>query len=131
MNLLFPSTCLHCKEPAKTHLCETCSSQLTLLDPPTDAALPYYGPAASIIDAMRTSYLPHLAKGCAAILALQFQNLNSPNPDLIIPAPTSLVRRIKRGYNPAYLLAKALGKLKTPVRADFVRIQALQRRTWQ
>lgn len=75
------------------------------------AAFDYEGVAASLVKRLKYSQQPYLAKGMAAFLFAQFDILQWPMPDALIPVPLSLTRWLERGYNQSALLAEELGLL--------------------
>lgn len=80
------------------------------------AAFEHIGPAATLVQKMKYSGQPYLAKSAAAFLAIQFFALKWPMPDLIVPVPVSLVRLFQRGYNQSYELGLGLSEyLNCPV----------------
>lgn len=80
------------------------------------AVFDYEGPAASFVRQLKYGGMPYMAKGCGAYLAYQFIELGWPLPDVIIPMPMPILRRLDRGYNQSVLLAEALGQfLDRPV----------------
>ena len=126
--------------PDETVLCPGCSSLLDLIHPEgrcsacfnpmkeeelvcqecrhdpfayagMGAAFEYEGPAASLVKKMKYAQQPYLAKGMAAFLVAQFDRLQWPLPDALVPIPLSWTRRLERGYNQSFLLAEAMGAL--------------------
>lgn len=80
------------------------------------SAFDYDGPAASLIKRLKYSNQPYLANGMAGFLVTQFDRLQWPIPDALIPVPISFTHRMERGYNQSALLAKEMGALlKRPV----------------
>lgn len=75
------------------------------------AAFDYEGPPSSLVKRLKYANQPYLAKGMAAFLVGQFDRLQWPLPDALIPVPLSLTRRFERGYNQSHLLAEEMGKL--------------------
>jgi ComF family protein len=75
------------------------------------SAFEYFGPAASLVQALKYGNQPYLAKDAAAFLAYQYLRLDLPIPDLIVPVPISFTRYLMRGYNQSFLLAQEMGKL--------------------
>lgn len=61
--------------------------------------------------ALKSGKAPHLAKGLAGYMALQYLKKDLPLPDIIVPVPQSLHRSLQIGYNPSLLLAQHLGKI--------------------
>lgn len=75
------------------------------------AAFDYTRPAASLVKALKYGNRPYLAKGMAAFLVAQFDRLQWPMPDALIPVPLPLTRWLERGYNQSALLAVEMGRL--------------------
>jgi ComF family protein len=127
--------------PESVVLCSTCGSLLELIDPqercPTcfnllpeelsllchhclqypslyfrmAAAFDYDGPAAALVKRLKYANQPYLALGMAAFLVAQFDRLQWPFPDAIVPVPLSFTHWLERGYNQSALLAEEMGKL--------------------
>lgn len=96
-------------------LCQDCM-QYPSLYTCMGAAFDYEGPAASLIKSLKYANQPYLAKGMAAFLIAQFDRLEWPMPDALIPVPLSFSRWLERGYNQSALLADAIGSfLHRPV----------------
>ncbi|MGE3954742.1 MAG: hypothetical protein AB7F31_06130 [Parachlamydiales bacterium] len=151
LSLLFPRECLHCHQPIRRHhLCPDCQGLLTPL--PTQNrcwrcfaerpckrcrdslfarrafSFPDYGPIRSLIGAL--PYQPHLAKGCAAYLALHLAALKFPTPTLIVPAPSTAPPHLARAL--ANLLKRPLVVALKPIgrgHARLTRRKALARQT--
>ncbi|GAB4233562.1 MAG: hypothetical protein Tsb0021_12610 [Chlamydiales bacterium] len=70
----------------------------------------YLGPGGSLIKALKYSYRPYLSKSIAGGMLYQFLKLDWPKPDVIIPVPSPLVKRMERGYNQCALIAKDMAK---------------------
>jgi len=133
-------------EPGETVFCSACMSLLELIDPeercqtcfeilPTNsshacayckkhpslfyrcgAAFDYIGPAASLVKRLKYGNQPHLAKGIAAYLVMQFIQLDWPFPDALIPVPISFTHWLDRGYNQSALIAEEMAHLlKVPI----------------
>jgi ComF family protein len=80
------------------------------------AAFDYIGPAASLIRKLKYGNQPYLAAGVAAFLVTQFDRLNWPMPDALVPVPLSLNHWIQRGYNQSLLIANQMANfLNIPV----------------
>lgn len=75
------------------------------------AAFDYEGPAASLVKRLKYSQQPYLAQGMAAFLLAQFDRLQWPMPDVLVPVPISFTHWLERGYNQSALLAEELGRL--------------------
>jgi len=72
------------------------------------AVFDYQGPASSLIQSLKYGNQPYLAKGMAAFLFAQIQNLQWPLPDALVPVPLSWMRWLQRGYNQTHLIAEEL-----------------------
>lgn len=80
------------------------------------AAFDYDGVAGSLVKRLKYSQQPYLAQGMAAFLFAQFDRLQWPIPDALIPVPLSFTHWLERGYNQSALLAEELGLfLERPV----------------
>jgi ComF family protein len=77
----------------------------------TAAAFDYEGPAAALVTSLKYANQPYLAKGMAAFLMTQFDRLQWPLPDALIPVPLSFTHWLERGYNQSTLLAEEMGRL--------------------
>jgi ComF family protein len=75
------------------------------------AAFDYEGPAASLVKRLKYGNQPYLAQGMAAFLFAQFDRLQWPTPDAIVPVPLSFTHWLERGYNQSALLAEEMGRL--------------------
>ena len=73
------------------------------------SAFDYEGPAASLVKRLKYAQQPYLAQGMAAFLVLQFDRLQWPMPDALIPVPLSLTHWLERGYNQSARLAEEMG----------------------
>lgn len=109
------SRCFSANFCARKQLCGACAKKsfdwLQL-----GAAFDHLGPAATLVQKMKYSRQPYLAKGAAAYLAIQFYALQWPLPDMIVPVPISIARHFERGYNQSLELAIALSTyLERPV----------------
>jgi ComF family protein len=79
------------------------------------AAFNYEGPAASLVKRLKYANQPYLARGMAAFLVAQLDQLQWPLPDALIPVPLSFMHWLGRGYNQSALLAEEMGHfLKCP-----------------
>lgn len=125
LELLFPSSCLHCFcsiEPGGI-LCELClwslvpeESELSL---GTEfqgigsliAVFPYDGPAGSLVRGLKLRSSPYIAEGMGGYMAHQFLKFDLPLPDIIVPVPLSASHHFSRGYNQSLLLAYEMGKI--------------------
>lgn len=75
------------------------------------AAFDYEGPAISLVKRLKYANQPYLAQGMAAFLVTQFDRLQWPIPDALIPVPLSFTHWLERGYNQSALLAQEMGRL--------------------
>lgn len=75
------------------------------------AAFDYEGPAISLVKRLKYAHQPYLAQGMAAFLVAQFDRLQWPMPDALIPVPLSFTHWLERGYNQSALLAEEMGRL--------------------
>ena len=75
------------------------------------AVFDYEGPPATLIKQLKYAGQTHLAKGAGAYLAAQFFTLEWPLPDVVIPVPSTLLRRFERGANQSLLLAKSFAEI--------------------
>lgn len=108
------STCFRTLQE-NSPLCHECM-QLPSLYFRMGAAFDYTGPAASLISHLKYRNRPSLAKGMAGFLVGQFDRLQWPLPDALVPVPLSFSRSIERGYNQSSLLAEEMGAiLQCPV----------------
>jgi len=107
--------CFHESSGLKGKLCHQCTKDPSLYYR-VAAAFDYMGPASSLIKKFKYENQPYLASGMGALLAAQWQNLEWPLPDAIIPVPLSFTHWLGRGYNQSELLSNELGKiLQVPV----------------
>ena len=122
-NFVFPSLCLHCREGTEGQvLCRSC---LTLLDLLPQAAVEEKkkhameaastferrGPAADLVRHFRNHGGHGLAKTMAAFMVVQWDHLQWPLPDLIVPVAQSLVHRLVRGRSTSLMLSEEIGVL--------------------
>lgn len=75
------------------------------------AAFDYEGPAVSLVKRLKYGGQPYLAQGMAALLVAQFDQLQWPLPDALVPVPLSFTHWLERGYNQSALLAEEMGRL--------------------
>lgn len=102
-------------EEATSTVCQECMEQRQLFTKLASACA-YQGPPATMVRLMKYGNRPDLAEAAAAYMALQWMDLGWPEPDWIIPVPSTWLRRYDRGYNQAELIARALGRfLDVPV----------------
>lgn len=90
--------------------CQTCMQYPSAFDR-MGAAFDYAGPAASLVKRLKYGQQPYLAKGMAAFLVAQWDRLQWPLPDALVPVPISFTHWLERGYNQSALLAEEMGKL--------------------
>ena len=90
--------------------CYFCALNETFLTK-SAAAFDYFGPAKSLVSSLKYSNQPHLAKGAASFICVQFFRLNWPIPDIIVSVPLTFTHKMTRGYNQSFLIAKELGRL--------------------
>jgi ComF family protein len=77
----------------------------------------YEGPAASLIKKLKYAKQQHLSQGIGAFLAVQWERLQWPFPDVIVPVPISLLRWFERGFNQSYLLGEEVSRfLERPLK---------------
>jgi competence protein ComFC len=114
LEVLFPPLCWHCEQSVSLAepLCSSCVKFLDLL-PKAEPLITFegQGPAWTLMKALKSGKAPHLAKGLAGYMALQYLKKDLPLPDIIVPVPQSLHRSLQIGYNPSLLLAQHLGKI--------------------
>lgn len=75
------------------------------------AAFDYEGPAVSLVKRLKYANQPYLAQGMAAFLVAQFDRLQWPMPNALVPIPLSFTHWLERGYNQSALLAEEMGRL--------------------
>ena len=140
-SFFFPARCIHCDEAldhAVRFLCDGCVTVLPWLDGSSRcarcflercdclalkgclnfrfAAFAHAGPAASLIHQLKFQGREEIARIFASALVIQMEK-QMLWPDLIIPIPHAPWHALLRGYRPAELIAKELGKLmKVPVK---------------
>lgn len=71
----------------------------------------YLGPPASLVKKIKYANHPFLAEGAAGFLVAQWERLNWPIPDALIPVPISFLKLMDRGFNQCELLANEMSKL--------------------
>jgi competence protein ComFC len=92
------------------YVCHKCREQVSPFKR-VAATFDYQGPSASLIQLLKFSNAPYLAKHLAAFMVVQWTRLSWPLPDFIVPVPLSLMHFFKRGYNQSKLLAEEMGQL--------------------
>lgn len=134
LEIIYPEICIACNENNCTHsLCATCRAHLSIINlkercphcfSPREnhlckksdylagvaSVFEKENPASSLLKKLKYQKAFTLATSLGNFMALQFLKLNWPLPDLIIPTPQPLSKKIAIGYNPNLLLGKALGK---------------------
>jgi competence protein ComFC len=122
-NFVFPSLCLHCREGTEGQvLCRSCLTLLDLLPHvaaegkkkhPMELASTFErrGPAADLVRDFRNYGSHGLAKTMAAFMVVQWDHLQWPLPDLIVPVAQSLVHRLVRGHSTSLMLSEEMGVL--------------------
>ena len=86
------------------------------------AVFEYRDAAAALVQSYKYGGQRQLAEGLAAWMVVQLIRLDWPLPDLLVPVPMALTRRLTRGYDQSYLLAEAMGRqLSRPVVRPLVR----------
>ncbi len=108
--------CFGLNDAIKAKHCSYCAKKDYQLFYRVGSAFEYRGPAASLIKKLKYANQPYLASGAGAFLAIQFDRLQWPLPDAIIPVPLSFTHWVERGYNQSELLAKSMAHfLQVPV----------------
>jgi ComF family protein len=102
--------CQKCFLPSKLNICLGCSKKTTLWHSAA-AAFEYEGPAATLVKKLKYGGYKHLAKGIAAFMVGQLLRLEWPLPDVIVPVPMPLARRVMRGYNQSALIAQEIAAM--------------------
>ncbi len=98
--------------------CRVCASQPPLAR--RAASFPYEGPAKAIVHAFKFGGERYLSQGMSGYMALQWEQLDWPTPDWIIPVPISLAHLWKRGYNQSKELASAMAHILKRPWGDFL-----------
>ncbi|MEI8365131.1 MAG: ComF family protein [Parachlamydiaceae bacterium] len=107
--------------PGTATCCQSCLEYPLLFDR-VASAFDYEGPPATLIKQLKYGGQIHLAKGAAAFLVAQFISLEWPMPDVIVPMPSSFLRRLERGFNQSLLIAETFGQLvNRPVKDILIR----------
>ncbi len=117
-------TCPVCGDPevASSEPCLACRID----PPPWDAAAsvgPYDGTLRDLVLLFKNGGRDELARPLAALLARRHRDRGGERPDAVVAVPMTWLRRLRRGYDQAALLGRALAR---ELRAPFVR--ALARR---
>ena len=109
------ATCFNPLEEETAFACHACWEYPSLYQG-VAAVFDYQGAAASLVKRLKYGNQTYLAKGMAACLVVQWEQLGWPIPDVIVPVPIPFSRWIERGYNQSGLLAQEMQKLlKVPV----------------
>ena len=104
------STCFSLLPEESSLLCRDCLHYPSLYSQ-MGAAFDYDGPAATLVKRLKYANQPYLASGMAAFLVAQFDQLQWPLPEAIVPVPLSFTHWLERGYNQSALLADEMGRL--------------------
>lgn len=82
----------------------------------------YEGHVREMVRSMKYKDMPYIARYIAKMMAMRLAMLATQsggdwaNPDLLIPVPMHIIKKQRRGYDQAMLIARALGKrMSTPV----------------
>lgn len=105
--------CLYCfgvDLERKKGICLECRKGGALLDRCL-AVFDFYGPAATLVKQLKYSGQVHLAKGMAAFMVAQLMRLQIDLPDVVIPVPMPLIRRLDRGFNQSVLVGKSFAEM--------------------
>lgn len=102
--------CLACQRSSKlpNSYCVPCREKPSYI--PFTVPLLYEPPISHIIGAFKLGQQEHLCVPLANLFAEQYPT-DAPKPDLLIPVPSHPKRMWERGYNPALLIARRIGKL--------------------
>lgn len=104
-----PGVCLECRQKKRWSL-------------EVAAALEYIGPVTSFIHGLKYGRAPYLARAGASWMVLQWERLQWPQPEVIIPIPMPWMQKVSKGHDHASLLAKEIGKyLQVPVMQPLIR----------
>ena len=104
--------CPYCFAPDANlkRCCKTCRKHPLLFDR-IASAFDYEGLPATLIKQLKYGGQTHLAQGAGGYLAAQFLTLDWPLPDLIIPMPSTPIKKLERGFNQSLLLAEAFATI--------------------
>ncbi|MDR0630828.1 MAG: ComF family protein [Holosporales bacterium] len=106
-------------------ICESCVKMPPLFDACRSLFMYNYS-SRKIIMKIKKNANADIAKLCCKMLAVKYQDILK-NADLILPVPSHWTRILKRGYNPADLIACSLSKiLEVPVGCLLKRIRKTQ-----
>ncbi|MFT5682627.1 MAG: putative amidophosphoribosyltransferase [Myxococcota bacterium] len=138
LDVLFPTSCLACGEPARRSLCVICSDAIpTLLrpiTPPPGVATAwilgaYDGPLGAWVRQGKYQGDPSAFTAMGKRLAEAGVG-RLPRVDAVTPVPVPWRRRMKRGFDQAELLARAVGRpLGIPVRRMLRRVDPTEQST--
>lgn len=145
LDILFPSRCPFCGEfimwnelccegcrdsliPANDVICRKCGQDKCRCDKEKYAFDKVYGSyffddenVSGAVYSFKRNGESSLAKLAAADTAAHMKAESVPFPDIIVPVPMSVKKRIARGHNQAELFGKSLGKaLGIPVKRDLL-----------
>lgn len=117
IDLLLPRRCLHCAERVRApgshqYLCSGCGSRLVIAGPvnaplPVHAALVLEGPARTLLHALKYRGRTGVGAMLAGHMARALAAASLPGCWLI-PVPLHPLRRWRRGYDQAVVLARAI-----------------------
>lgn len=140
VHLIYPKLCLHCSERVRGRqlFCTVCASSFELIDIrercphcfqeqgdraacrlcverkawrlKVGAAFENQGAIYTFSKKLQGHEKAYLLKTAASFLLVQFNRLNWPLPDLIVPCPSPLWMRIFKGGDPRIQIAKHLAK---------------------
>ncbi len=113
--------CPRCFAKADRRSCVRCVGNPSQLAAAA-AALDYSGPAATLIEKLKQGGQPYHARLLASFMVVQWHRLGWPRPDLIVPVPQALSRRLQRGYNQSALLATEFGHFLSSPTAQPLRV---------
>ena len=103
-------TCGRPKRRSDSVRCSACHNKWRDLAPFSACFLPE-GPAKSLYEYMFTYESEDVAKIFASLMAVKWQKLGWPFPDVIVPIPDSRLEKFALKNQPSYLMAKALSKM--------------------
>lgn len=107
--------CLHCHRPLNTappHRCGNCLVRKRWR--PVVSAFHYHGPIGPCVAQVKTRDRPQLVSILAPVLAGRILSYHAqghlPLPQALVPVPTHRSRLRQLGFNPAWLVARALAR---------------------
>ncbi|MBS4032770.1 MAG: ComF family protein [Clostridiales bacterium] len=125
-SLLDPAECcLRCCYPLSgvSHLCPACHDK-TFSFQGTCALSVYQGNLKQVVHKYKYKGCRHFAPTLGRLAAAQVKRCNWPALHEIVPIPLHPLRLAERGYDQAFLLARAIGdELQLPVNQALVRIR--------